>query len=73
MGVNNSQMFIQTKTSPRLGIIARWGYLRISIVLRSESKMQSLARTSKYVNDTSVLEIKKSQRMTARTERTRQT
>ena len=64
MGVKNSQMFIQTKTSPRLVIIARWGYLPISMVLRSErslkSKMLSLARTSKYVNDTSVLNIKKS-------------
>ena len=64
MGVKNSQMFIQTKTSPRLEIIARWGYLPISMVLRSErslkSKMLSLARTSKYVNDISVLSIKKS-------------
>ena len=64
MGVKNSQMFIQTKTSPRLEIIARWGYLPISKVLWSErrlkSKMLSLARTSKYVNDTSVLSIKKS-------------
>ena len=65
MGVKNSQMFIQTKTSPRLESIARWGYLRISMVLRSEkslkSKMLSLAQTSKYVNDTSVLSIKKSE------------
>ena len=65
MGVKNSQMFIKTKTSPRLEIIARWGYLPISMVLRSErslkSKMLSLERTSKYVNDISVLSIKKSE------------
>ena len=65
MGVKNPQMFIQTKTSPTLKIIARWGYLPIGMVLRSErslkSKMLSLARTSKYVNDTSVLSIKKSE------------
>ena len=65
MGVKSSQMVIQTKTSPRLEIIARWGYLPISMVLRSErslkSKKLSLARTSKYVNDTSVLCIRKSE------------
>ena len=65
MGVKNSQMFIQTKTSPNLETIARWGHLPISMVLRSErslkSKMLSLARTSKYVNDISVLSIKKSE------------
>ena len=65
MRVKNSQIFIQTKTSPKLEIIARWGYLPISMVLRSErslkSKMLSLARTSNYVNDTSVLSIKKSE------------
>ena len=59
IGVKNSQIFIQTNTSTRLQIIARWGHLPISMVLRSErnlkSKMLSLARTSKYVNDTSVL------------------
>ena len=64
MEVKNSQMFIQFKTSPRLEIIARWGYLPISMVLRSKrslkSKMLSLVRISKYVNDTSVLCIKKS-------------
>ena len=63
MGVKNSQMFIQTKTSLRLEIIAGWGYLPISMVLRSErslnSKMLSLARTSKYLTDTSVMSIKK--------------
>ena len=64
-GVKNSQMFIQTKTSPRLEIIARWGPTPISMVLRSErslkSKMLNLARTSTYVNNTSVLSIKKSE------------
>ena len=38
MGVKNSQMFIQTKTSPRLEITARWGYLPISVVLWSERR-----------------------------------
>ena len=56
-------MFIQTKTAPRLEIIARWGPLPISMVLRSErnlkSKMLSLARSLKYVNNTSVLSTKK--------------
>ena len=65
MGVKNYQMFIQTKTSPRLEIIAGWGHLPISLVLRSErslkSKMLSLAPTSKYVNNASVLSIKKSE------------
>ena len=60
----------------RLEIIARWSPLPISMVLRSErslkSKMPSLARTSKYVNDTSVLSIN-GQRRTTRSERTRQT
>ena len=58
MGVKNSQMCFQTKISPRLEIIARWGLLPISMVFRSErslkSKMLSLARTSKVVNNTSV-------------------
>ena len=62
MWVKNSQMFIQTRTSPRPEIIARWGHFPISMVLRSErslkSKMLSFARTSKYLNDTSVLSIK---------------
>ena len=52
----NSQIFIQSKTSPRLEIIDMWDHLSISMVLRSErslkSKMLSLVRTSKYVNDT---------------------
>ena len=51
-------MFILIETSPELGLIARWGPLPISMVLRSEeslkSEMLSLARTSKYVNNTSV-------------------
>ena len=38
--------------------VAGWGHLPISVVLRSErslkSKMLSLARTSKYVEDTNV-------------------
>ena len=59
MGVKYSQMFIQIKTPRRLEIIARWGPLPISMVLRSEgslkSVMLSLARTSKCVNNTSVL------------------
>ena len=74
MGVKNSQMFIQTKTSQRLEIIASWGHLQISMVLRSERSLKSkmLVRTSKYVNDTSLFSIK-GQRRTARTERTRKT
>ena len=58
-------MFIRIETSPGLGIIARWGNLPISMVLRSEeslkSEMLSLARTSKYVKTTSVLSINKSE------------
>ena len=58
MGVKYSQMFIQIKTPLGLEIIAGWGPLPISMVLRSEgslkSEMLSLARTSKYVNNTSV-------------------
>ena len=76
MEVKNSHMFIQTKTSPSLEITARWGSLPISMVLRSErslkSKLLSLARTSKYVIDTSVLSIKGRRRI-VRTERTHQT
>ena len=63
MGVENSQMFIKIKTSPGLEIIARWDPL--SMVLRSElsrkSEVLSLARTSKYVNNTGVLSIKRSE------------
>ena len=64
MGVKNFQMFFQIITSPLLEIRAGWGHLPISMVLQSErslkSKMLSLKRTSKYVNNTSVLSIKKS-------------
>ena len=64
MRVKNYQMFIQIKTSPVLEFIGRWGPLPISMVLRSErslkSEMLSLAQTSKYVNNTSVVSIKKS-------------
>ena len=48
-----------------LEIIARWGNLPISIVLRSEGslklEMLSLARTSEYVDNTSVLSINKTE------------
>ena len=58
-------MFILIETSPGLGIKARWGLLPISTVLRSEeslkSEMPSLARTSKYAKNTSVLSINKSE------------
>ena len=41
---------------PKTGDHSQWGHLSNSMVLRSEkslkSKMLSLARTSKYVNDT---------------------
>ena len=56
-------MFILIETSPGLGIIARWGPLAISMVLRFKeslkSEMLSLARTSKYLKNTSVLSIDK--------------
>ena len=49
----------------RTGIIAGTGPLQISMVLRSEesleSEMLSLARTSKYVKNTSMLSISKSE------------
>ena len=52
-------MFILIETPPGLEIIAGRGTLPISVVLRSEeghkSELLSLARTSKYVNYTSVL------------------
>ena len=58
MGVKCPQMFIQIKISRGLEIIAGLGPVRISMVLRFEgslkSEMLSLARTSKYVNNTSV-------------------
>ena len=56
MGVNNKNI-VHSK------FIARWGNLPISMVLRSEGslklEMLSLARTSKYVDKTSVLSINK--------------
>ena len=46
-------------------MIARWGNLPISMDLRSEGslklEMLSLARTSKYVDNTSVLSINKTE------------
>ena len=46
-------MFVLIEASHGLGIIARWGPLPISMVLRSEgrlkSEMLSLSRTSKYI------------------------
>ena len=58
MGVKYSQMFIQIKFLLKLEIISRCGPLPISMGFRSEgslkSEMLSLARTSKYVNNTSV-------------------
>ena len=60
-------MFILIGTSPGMGIIARWGPLPVSMVLRSKeslksAEMLSLPRTSKYVKNTSVLGIKKSEK-----------
>ena len=58
MGVKYFQIFIQIRTPRGLEIIARWGNLPISMALRSEeslkSEMLSLARTSKYLNNTNV-------------------
>ena len=58
-------MFILIEISLGLGIIAKWGHLPISMVLRSEeslkSEILSLARTSKYVKNTSVLSTNKSE------------
>ena len=69
-------MFILIETSPGLGIIARWGNLPISMVLRSEgslkSEMLSLARTYTYVKNTSVLSLT-SLSSTAKAEMTHQT
>ena len=62
MGVNNKILFILNRDSLGLEMIARWGNLPISMVLRSEGslklEMLSLARTSKYLDNTSVLSIK---------------
>ena len=69
-------MFILIETSPGLEIIARWGTLRISMVLRSEEslkwEMLSLVRTSKYVKILACY-ASTSQRRTSKTERTHQT
>ena len=56
-------MLILIKTSPGLGIITRRCPLSISMVLRSEESLKSemLTRTSKYVKNTSVLSINKSE------------
>ena len=58
-------MFILIETSTGLGITTRWGPLPNNMVFRSEeslkSEMLSLARTSKYVKNTSVLSINKSE------------
>ena len=58
-------MFVLIETAPGLGILAGWGPLPISMVLQSEeslkSEMLSLARTSKYLKNTSVLSINKSE------------
>ena len=58
-------IFTLIETSPGLGIIARWGNLPVGMVLRSQeslkSEMLSLARTSIYVKNTSVLSINKSE------------
>ena len=61
-------MFIHSfkiEISQGLEIIARWGHLPISLVLRFEgslkSEMLSLARTSKYMDNTSVLRINKTE------------
>ena len=57
MGVHGGKI-ISNETPRGLEIIARWGHLPVSMVLRSEgslkSEMLSLARTSKYVSNTSV-------------------
>ena len=59
-------MFILIGTSPGLGITARWGPLPISMVLQSEESLKSadrpsLAWTSKYMKNTRVLSINKSE------------
>ena len=62
LGVNNESIVLN-RDSLGLEIIPRWGNLPINMVLRSEGslklEMLSLARTSKYVDNTSVLSIKK--------------
>ena len=58
-------MFILIETSLGLGIIARRCPLPISMVLRPEESLKSemlrLVRPSKYVKNTSVLSINKSE------------
>ena len=48
-----------------MGIIAEWGPVPVSMVLRSEesikSEILSLARTSEYMKNTSVLSVNKSE------------
>ena len=60
MGINKNIVH-----SKWLEIIARWGDLLIIMVLRSEGslklEMLSLVRTSKYVDNTSVLSINKTE------------
>ena len=61
MGVKFSNVHSK-QDSPRTGDTAKWCPLPSSMVLRSEgslkSEMLSLARTSKYVNNTTVLVCK---------------
>ena len=66
MGVNKKKiLFILNRDSLGLENIARWGNLPISMVLWSEGilklEMLSLARTSMYVDNTSVLSINKTE------------
>ena len=66
MGVNNKKYCsFQIEIPLGLEIIARWVNLPISMVLRSEEslklEMLSLARTSKYVDNASVLSINKTE------------
>ena len=66
MGVNNKNI-VHSKSRLPLGleIIAGWGNFPICMVLRSEGnlklEMLNLARTSKYVGNTSVLSINKTE------------
>ena len=62
-GVSNKNIVHSKSRLLGLEIISRWGNLPISIVLRSKGslklEMLNLARTSKYVVNTSVLIINK--------------
>ena len=64
MGVKKI-MFILNRAPLGFEITATWGNIPISVVLRSEgslkSEMLSLTQTSKYVNNTSVLSIDKTE------------